>query len=61
MSSRGDLLTQGIVQEDSEGWECQHALTAVANVSLEALTCAFGIEDEAVEVVDALVAKAAGR
>lgn len=58
---RGDLLTQGIAQEDSEGWECQHALTAVANVSLEALNCAFGIEDEAVEVVDALVAKAAGR
>ena len=58
---RGDLITQGIAQEDSEGWECQHALTAVANVSLEALTCAFGIEDEAVEVVDALVANAAGR
>lgn len=58
---RGDLVTQGIAQEDSEGWECQHALTAVANVSLEALTCAFGIGDEAVEVVDALVANAAGR
>jgi hypothetical protein len=33
----------------------------VANVSIEALACAFGIDQEAVDVVDALVANAARR
>lgn len=56
-----DVVTQVIAQEDSEGWECQHALTAVANLSVEVLACAFGIDDEAVQAIDALVANAARR
>jgi PknH-like extracellular domain len=59
VSVRDDVVTQVVAQEDSEGWECQHALTSVANVSIEALACAFGVDDEAVGVVDALVANAA--
>jgi hypothetical protein len=61
VSVRDDLVTQVVAQEDSDGWECQHALTSVANLSTEALACAFGIDDEAVDVVDALVANAARR
>lgn len=56
---RDDVVTQVVAQEDSEGWECQHAMSAVANVSIEVLACAFGIHDEAVETVNALVANAA--
>ena len=57
----GDLVTQMISQEDSDGWECQHAISSVANVSVEAIACAFGISDEAGAMVRALVAKAAKR
>ena len=59
VSMREDVVTQVVAQEDSDGWECQHALTAVANLSVEALACAFGIDDEAVDVVHQLVANAA--
>jgi hypothetical protein len=55
----GDVVTQVIVQEDSDGWECQHAISSVANLSIEAVACAFGINDEAVTMVNALVANAA--
>jgi hypothetical protein len=54
-----DVVTQVISQEDSDGWECQHAMSSVSNVSVETIACAFGINDEAVTMVDALVANAA--
>jgi hypothetical protein len=56
-----DVVTQVISQEDSDGWECQHAMSSVSNVSVETIACAFGINDEAVTMVDALVANAAKR
>jgi hypothetical protein len=59
VSLRDDVVTQVVAQEDSDGWECQHALTSVANLSIEALACAFGIDEEAVDMVDLLVANAA--
>ncbi len=55
------ILTQVIVQEDSDGWECQHAMTSVANVALETMACAFGISDEAVTMAREMVANAARR
>jgi hypothetical protein len=55
----GEVVTQTVAQEDSDGWECQHAMTSVANLAIEALACAFGINDEAVSMVNALVANAA--
>lgn len=57
----GDVVTQVIAQEDSDGWECQHALASVANLSVEAIACAFGIDDEAATIAKALVANAAKR
>jgi hypothetical protein len=54
-----DVVTQVISQEDSDGWECQHAMSSVSNVSVETIACAFGINDEAVTMVNALVANAA--
>jgi hypothetical protein len=55
----GDVVTQTIAQEDSDGWECQHAMSSVANLSVETIACAFGINDEAVTMVNAMVANAA--
>ncbi|TPG37466.1 sensor domain-containing protein [Mycobacterium hodleri] len=54
-----DVVTQVIAQEDSDGWECQHALGSVANVSVEAIACAFGVDDEAARMAKAILAKAA--
>ncbi len=56
-----DVLTQVIAQEDSDGWECQHAVASVANLSVETIACAFGINDEAATMAKALVANAAKR
>ncbi len=53
------VATQNIAQEDSDGWECQHVLTPVANLSIETIACAFGIHDEAATMAKALVANAA--
>lgn len=55
----GDVVTQKVAQEDSDGWECQHALSAVANLSVETIACAFGVNDEAVSMVAAMIANAA--
>ncbi|GAB7069328.1 sensor domain-containing protein [Mycolicibacterium hodleri] len=55
----GDVVTQRVSQEDSDGWECQHALSAVANLSVETIACAFGVNDEAVSMVSAMMANAA--
>lgn len=55
----GDVVTQRISQEDSDGWECQHAISAVANLSVETIACAFGINDEAISMVSAMIANAA--
>ncbi|MCW2512300.1 MAG: hypothetical protein JWR11_1342 [Mycobacterium sp.] len=54
-----DVVVQVIAQEDSDGWECQHAMSSVANLSVEAIACAFGINDEAVSIVNELIANAA--
>nr|WP_263999057.1 sensor domain-containing protein [Mycobacterium yunnanensis] len=55
----GDVVTQKVAQEDSDGWECQHALSTVANLSVETIACAFGVNDEAVSMVQAMIANAA--
>lgn len=55
---RDDMVTQVITQEDSDGWECQHAMTSVSNLSVETLACAFGIDDEAVTMAQRLIANA---
>jgi hypothetical protein len=56
-----DVITQMISQEDSDGWECQHAMSAAANLSVETIACAFGVHDEAVTMVDKMMANAATR
>jgi hypothetical protein len=57
--SDGSLLTQVSVQRDADGWGCQHALSAVSNLTVEAWACAFGPGDEAATIATEMVANAA--
>jgi hypothetical protein len=59
VEAKGDLISQVTTQEDSGGWECQHALSVVSNVTVETWACAFGIKDEAVEMAQEMVKSAA--
>lgn len=56
---KDDLIAQVIMQEESGGWECQHAMAAVSNVTIETWACADGINDEAVDIAQKLIANAA--
>ncbi len=57
--AKEDLISQVTTQEDSDGWQCQHALSVVSNVTVETFACAFDINDEAVEMAHAMVENAA--
>jgi hypothetical protein len=59
VGAKDDLLTQVTTQEDSGGWECQHALSLVSNVTVETWACAFGIKDQAVEMAKEMIKNAA--
>jgi hypothetical protein len=56
---KDDLISQVTTQEDSNGWQCQHALSLVSNVTVETFACAFGINDEAVDIAREMVKNAA--
>jgi hypothetical protein len=53
------LLAQTSVQEDADGWGCQHALSVVSNVTVEAWACGYTIADEATTIATDMVANAA--
>ncbi|MDG4667601.1 sensor domain-containing protein [Mycobacterium sp. 236(2023)] len=53
------LITQITTQEGADGWACQHALSLVSNVTVEAWACGYSITDEAAEIADAMVENAA--
>lgn len=56
--SDGDVITQVVSQEDSDGWNCQHAMTSVSNLVVETMACAFGIGDDAATMSGELVDRA---
>ncbi len=53
------LITQMTTQEGADGWACQHALSLVSNVTVEAWACGYDITDEAATIADAMVENAA--
>ncbi|WP_029112846.1 sensor domain-containing protein [Mycobacterium sp. URHB0044] len=55
LADKDDMLAQVVTQEDSGGWECQHAMSLVSNVTVETWACAFGIHDEAVEMAQEMI------
>lgn len=55
------MITQMASQDDSNGWACQHALSFVSNLTVEAWACGYSITDEAVQIADAMIENAAGQ
>lgn len=55
----GDILTQQSTQRYAGGWGCQHALTSVSNVVVEAWACSNSINDEAQSIASEMVTNAA--
>ncbi len=59
LTAEDTLITQMTAQEDADGWGCQHALSVVSNVTVEAWACGYSIKDEAVTIANDMVANAA--
>jgi hypothetical protein len=59
VTAEDTLLTQLTTQEDAEGWACQHALSVVSNLTVEAWACGYSIGDEAATIANEMVANAA--
>jgi hypothetical protein len=55
----GDILTQQSTQRYAGGWGCQHALTSVSNVVVEAWACSNSIGGEAESIASEMVENAA--
>lgn len=53
------LITQMTTQEGADGWSCQHALSHVSNLTVEAWACGYDITDEAAEIADTMITNAA--
>ena len=59
VTAEDNLIAQKSTQEDAEGWECQHALSFVSNLTVEAWACGYSIRDEAATIADEMIANAA--
>jgi hypothetical protein len=53
------MITQVTTQEDADGWACQHALSVVSNLTVEAWACSYDVGDEAATIADEMIANAA--
>jgi hypothetical protein len=49
------MLSQKTEQEDADGWGCQHALSVVSNVTIEAWACSYSVGEEAIEMANDMV------
>ena len=47
VTAEDGLITQMAMQEDADGWGCQHALAVVSNMTAETWACAYSLSDEA--------------
>ncbi len=52
------MVTQSTTQDDANGWGCQHALSPVSNVIVEAWACSYSVGNEAVTIATDMVANA---
>ena len=59
LTAEDNLITQMTTQEDSDGWTCQHALSVVSNLTVEAWACGYSIRDEAATIATEMIANAA--
>jgi hypothetical protein len=58
VTAEDTVITQTTAQEDAGGWGCQHALSWVSNVTLEAWACGYAIKDEATTIANDMVTNA---
>jgi hypothetical protein len=58
-TTQDTLITQMTAQEDAGGWGCQHALSVVSNVTMEAWACSYSVKDEAATIANDMIANAA--
>lgn len=56
---RDGVVTQLTIQEGAGGWGCEHALSAVSNVTVEAWACSYSVTDEAAQIARAMADNAA--
>jgi hypothetical protein len=59
VTSENTLITQTTAQQDANGWACQHAMSLVSNVTVEAWGCSYGVKDEAATIANEMVGTAA--
>jgi hypothetical protein len=59
VTAEDTLISQMTAQEDADGWACQHALSVVSNVTVEAWACGYRIKDEAATIANEMVANTA--
>jgi hypothetical protein len=59
LTAEDTLISQMTAQEDAEGWACQHGMSVVSNVIVEAWACGYSIKDEAATIANDMVANAA--
>ena len=59
VTAEDTLITQMTAQEDADGWACQHALSVVSNLTVEAWACGYSIKDEAETIANHMIANAA--
>lgn len=55
LSATDTVLTQITTQDDADGWECQHALSTVTNVIVEAWACSYGAGNEGADIAAKMV------
>jgi PknH-like extracellular domain len=53
------LITQMTAQEEADGWACQHALSVVSNLTVEAWACGYSITDEGATIANDMISNAA--
>lgn len=58
-TAQDTLITQMTAQQDADGWGCQHALSVLSNVTVEAWACSYSVKDEAATIANDMIANAA--
>jgi PknH-like extracellular domain len=58
VTAEDTLITQMTAQEDAGGWACQHALSVVSNLTVEAWACSYDVKDEAATIANEMTANA---
>jgi hypothetical protein len=53
------VVTQMTAQQNTGGWACQHALSVVSNLTVEAWACGYNVKDEAATIANEMIANAA--